>query len=291
MEWLVTAVGFVPVALVLRDVFHTILHPAGGGHITRSVFRAVWQALHALPGDRPLTLAGPLAFVATVAVWTLTLVFGFALVYWQHLDARFGFASRLDPDANTSLLDSVYFSFVTLATLGYGDITPSQLPFRLFAPIQSILGFALLSAAISWLLELYPALQRRRTLAATALSLQAAERETGADPSPQLLESLSTSVDSAHVDLVHHSAIYYFHTDDPALDLAAALQYLSELSQRGGPQPATAMLRNSVDGLARKLAESYLHTASDADADTVLAAYAADHRFAGSSARPSASSP
>jgi len=277
VDWLITAAGAVPIAVALRDVFHTILHPAGGGHITRGVFRGVWRALHVLPGTRALTLAGPLGFVATLAAWWSLVLFGFALVYWRHLDEVFTFASSLDPDANVSLLDSLYFSFVTMTTLGYGDITPAQFPFRVLAPFEAFLGFALLTAVVSWLLELYPALKRLRTLAASALTLRDAERETGAAPSPQLVESLSSSVGAARIDLIHHSAIYYFHLDDPEANFAAALAYLAEVGRRPAPQPGAAMLGSSVETLTQLLARDFVRGPTGVDA--VLGRYGADHRL------------
>lgn len=48
-----------------------------------------------------------------------------ALVYWPQLSAEFRFASGLDAAQPTNFWAAVYVSSVTLATLGYGDITPT----------------------------------------------------------------------------------------------------------------------------------------------------------------------
>ena len=45
-------------------------------------------------------------------------------------------------------------------------------------PIEALLGFGLLSASISWLLLIHPAIARRRTLADEIALLRKAEEET-----------------------------------------------------------------------------------------------------------------
>lgn len=42
-------------------------------------------------------------------------------------------------------IDSFYFSFVTLATIGYGDLYPVTVLGKLFTVIYSILGLGLVS--------------------------------------------------------------------------------------------------------------------------------------------------
>lgn len=54
---------------------------------------------------------------------------------------------------------------MTLATLGYGDIAPATGWLRALAPLEAVVGFALVTAGISWTLALYPALSRQRALA------------------------------------------------------------------------------------------------------------------------------
>jgi hypothetical protein len=51
--------------------------------------------------------------------------------------------------------DAVYFSFVTLATLGYGDITPAASGARALAVLEAVFGQLYLAVLIARLVSLY----------------------------------------------------------------------------------------------------------------------------------------
>lgn len=48
-------------------------------------------------------------------------------------------------------IDSFYFSFVTLATIGYGDLYPVTVLGKLFTVIYSILGLGLVSLSAGFI--------------------------------------------------------------------------------------------------------------------------------------------
>ena len=50
---------------------------------------------------------------------------------------------------NWSILDSLYFSIVTLTTVGYGDFSPTTTAGKLFAIIYMIFGLSMIAASIS----------------------------------------------------------------------------------------------------------------------------------------------
>ena len=50
---------------------------------------------------------------------------------------------------NWSILDSLYFSIVTLTTVGYGDFSPTTTVGKLFAIFYMIFGLSLIAASIS----------------------------------------------------------------------------------------------------------------------------------------------
>lgn len=57
--------------------------------------------------------------------------------------------------STTALVDLVYYSFSTLTTLGYGDITPLSKPARMFAVTEAIVGQIYLTVLVARLLGLY----------------------------------------------------------------------------------------------------------------------------------------
>ena len=67
----------------------------------------------------------------------------------------------LEPSERIDLLDSLYLSLVTVAALGYGDIVPTYAWLRLVSPLEALIGCALLTAAVSWILQIHPALARK----------------------------------------------------------------------------------------------------------------------------------
>jgi hypothetical protein len=52
-------------------------------------------------------------------------------------------------------MDSVYFSFVTLTTLGYGDIVPVTSAARMIAALEAVAGVTYMAVAISRLVSVY----------------------------------------------------------------------------------------------------------------------------------------
>jgi hypothetical protein len=56
----------------------------------------------------------------------------------------------------------IYFSFVTIATLGYGDITPRLALAQMLAVLEAVLGQFYVAVVIAWLVSRYAAADRRR---------------------------------------------------------------------------------------------------------------------------------
>ncbi len=239
MAWLATGAGAALVLLVMRDIFHTLGHPEGQGRISHLVLRTTWRLSRRRGGKGHLArLAGPLALLAVIIVWGILAVLGWALLYWPSVPTGFKFASGPVPGAGRGLLDSLYVSMVTMSTLGFGDIVPTSAWLRIVTPLEALFGFALLTVAVSWVLQIYPALTRRRVLAIRLSVLRRADVVTALhDPGslmlPRLLDDLSTEIIQAAVDLREYSETYYFRDIDPNASLAASLTYAVELGRIG----------------------------------------------------------
>jgi hypothetical protein len=116
-----------------------------------------WLAARAPSDDqrtRILFVYGPLSILAMLVVWIVLLVLGWALV-WQGLREHIQGVERL-PSA-------VYFSGVTLFTVGYGDIVPTSPLGRILVLFEAFMGVITVALVISYLASLYGAFSRRET--------------------------------------------------------------------------------------------------------------------------------
>lgn len=298
MSLLVTIVGLILIVLVLRDIFHTLFHPSGTGSLSSQGARSLWRVARVAAQHRRqvLPLAGPLALVSIIATWALVLALGWALIYWPHLSEGVLLSTGLDPADNDGFLDAFYLSLVTLATLGYGEITPRTPWLRIMSPLEALVGFALMTASISWILSVYPVLARRRHLAREITLLrrdkaQLAQLWSGAihdDPAVLhgLLLSVAEQIIAIRGDLEQFPITYYFHPSDRDSALSLALPAILEIARRGQHDPSasvrvqSSLVMNAVQDLTTYVGETFLDRGDgDDDLDDVLAAYAADHLY------------
>ncbi len=296
MTLLATLVGAVLIVAALRDIFQQLFRPSGGGSLSRPLMHAIWRVFHRAAARRRvfLELAGPSILISIILSWVLLLTIGWALILWPRLPEDFLLATGLDPSNQSGFIDALYLSLVTLVTLGYGDITPTSGWLRVLLPLEALVGFGLLTAAISWVLSIYPVLSRRRSLAYEIHLTREAEQQTG-DPieqtSPEAaertLEDLASQLVTVQGDIVQFPVTYYFHNDDTRSSLPAAMPYLDRLAARASGQECpsgirlrAAILRTAVDDFSSLVASEYLRDPPSTPTGEILEAFARDHFFA-----------
>ncbi len=171
----VIVLGLAAVALVLHWLHNALPHDAvlagaygstilflalaAGGVLVR-VLRAGRVTSHHIQG--------------AVAVYLMMgLIWGFAYSLIElHRPASFNVsatASDAPRDPGENMRDLVYFSFVTLTTLGYGDVTPRSSSARTLATLEALVG------------QLYLVI-----LIARLVSVRATEAQTGAPRRPSI---------------------------------------------------------------------------------------------------------
>ena len=168
-----TAAGAVLLVLIIFDVYATVLHSSARyGPVGESLNRLVWRGARAAARrlsrtrrHKLLNMIGPLLLPLLIVTYIVLLVFSFALIYYPHVPSGFTFGA---PRPTPGWVDALYFSGVTLTTIGYGDIVPRAAGLRFIALVEAATGVALISLAITYLLTVYSALERKR---AVALSL------------------------------------------------------------------------------------------------------------------------
>jgi hypothetical protein len=283
------AAGAVLILVALRDVFDVLFNESGRAVLAHGVTRGVWRTFRAVAKRRRrvFSLAGPFALLAVVATWALLLIVGWALVYLPHMPDGFTLGSGVD--RTSPLIDSLYTSLVTLATVGFGDIAPAQPLLRLLTPVEALLGFGLLTASISWLLSIYPVLNRRRSLAYETHLLLESEKEIGASvveldasSAESVYSELTTRLVSVERDMATFPIAYYFATVDHRFSLPAVMPGLLDLARRGADEslPAAVRLRatmllEAIDDLAHALRP--FHGGGDGSTEDLIAAYRRDH--------------
>jgi hypothetical protein len=280
-----TVLGVVVIAAGLHDMFHTLLHPSGKGHISHLVLSGMWKVSKAT-GHRLGSAVGPAAMTAVVLLWVILQGTGWALVYYPHLPGGFTYSAGINPAAYSTAAEALYVSFVTLGTLGFGDVVATDPLIRLASPAEALTGFALLTAALTWFTQIYPPLSRRRALALEIKGLADvgyAGKLQSIDPvtASRVLDALTAKIVTVRIDFTQYPEGFYFQEEDPDLSLARQLPYLLKLRdaalehkepdvQLSGEQLSQALVQ-----LTNKLKKDFL--GSGDDPGQIIAAYAADH--------------
>jgi Ion channel len=280
--WTVLGAGLI--LLMLADVFHTLLYPHGSGPTGRAIMRGIWRLSKKLRG-RASSVAAPLAMAAVIAAWAGLAAVGWALLYLPHLPDGFVYGAGVPQRGDFA--EALYVSLVTLSTVGFGEIVAAGPLLRLVAALQAVTGFGLLTATVSWILQTYPALNRRRALAHQLNLFREAAGPKGVaalEPghAAGLLESMARNVASVSIDLLAFHESYYFGEVDQRGSLPATVAYAQQLAsdaQESGNrelQFAGRMLHAALDGLADVLRGKFGH-AGTTSAD-VFDSYELHHR-------------
>jgi hypothetical protein len=106
--------------------------------------------------------AGPINAERIYAALSAYVLIGLALgvVYWALEQSAPG-SLALSSARPVTLERTLYFSFVTLATLGYGDIVPVSEPASWLAILEAMGGQMYLAVLVARLVSLYATTQRR----------------------------------------------------------------------------------------------------------------------------------
>jgi hypothetical protein len=287
-----TVAGALLVLAALRDIFENLFHPHGRGTMSLALIRGIWRAMRKLVrgNHELLSLAGPIAFIAVIALWGVLVTAGFALILWPHFPADFAVSEGAGGEGD--LADALYMSLVNLTSLGYGDIVPTAAVLRFFGPLETLLGLGLLTASISWILLLYRVLSEYRTLSHQISLLSDAGGEAGiglaeieAEAAARILADLTSRVVAVRDDFVHSPIAYYFHPRDARHALPVLLPKLIDvIAECSRPDRAPALrfqagvLGHALGDLLETVARDFVG-APAGDVAATLDAYRRDHMW------------
>lgn len=158
--------------------------------------------------------------VLTLGIWLGTQALGFALVYYPGVTAN---GLVVGASLRRSFGAALVFSSATLASLSFSDLAPRSMTYHAVAAAETLVGLAIITVTISYILNVYQVIQGQHALA-SALHHQA---EDGGDPrsilAPHFVdgrpEGLSTHLREFHRGLVEqgeglrrYPIVFYFQS-------------------------------------------------------------------------------
>jgi ABC-type multidrug transport system fused ATPase/permease subunit len=279
--------GIVIVLGVLWEAFETIILPrrvARRFRLTRVFYISTWFPWKAIARnfhsskrrETFLSFFGPLSLLMLFVLWAVSLIFGFALLYYSA-------AAGSDPVLATLRTD-LYMSGTTFFTLGLGDVTPHTQLERVLAVSESGLGFGFLALVISYLPVIYQAFSRREVNivlldargGSPPTAAEILRRHSGEDGKKALQgllsdwERWSAEILESHVS---YPVVSYFrsqHSNESWLAALTAILDVSALLIAAADNACTrqarltfAMCRHTVVDLSQVFYRTPVHTGHD----------------------------
>jgi hypothetical protein len=168
LRWLEPAAGGLLVFLALLDLFLTVLYArAGAGFISDRVARSTWSFFYMLSKAfrkrqaTVLSLSGSFIVVVLIATWATTLTLGSALILHPYLGTS---VRSSDKDStSTDFLTALYAGGSSMSLVGSSDYSAKTTSFRMVYLFNSLLGMSVMSLALTYVMQIYNALQDRNT--------------------------------------------------------------------------------------------------------------------------------
>jgi hypothetical protein len=253
---------------IALDMALTVLHPTIRGAFSHRLTRGLWRLIRSLSvltrSRRVLTFAGPLATIALFVAWLSGLWLGFALIYLPFVDqfsATVHFGHR-------GIFAALYASASVLTTLGLGDVLPTQNGIRVAVVSEAAAGVATVSAAISYVLSVYPLATQTR---AHALYLSDLRLRSPRAACEYIAATGNTGVSEVHQRLIdgHQSlrrfpVLYYFHPETEAesvvrlLESAAVVCVVARWAPPGEVTPYGVRLAKGLETTLALIRADYL---------------------------------
>jgi hypothetical protein len=249
--WLKVVAGIAIVLFAVREMFRDLFHPTRSGALSEWIARGLFHVCRRW--RRMLPTSGPLSMAVVILVWAMLLVTGFALIYWASFPAAYDIQGTVPVAGTERWWWSFYYSLEMLTTLGLGDIRPNPTWLKVLSACHTLLGFSLVTASITWIVLVFPALRRMRTLARKAITLKDAEDRSGvaviSSGMHVVLAGLAEEVIQSRVDFVHFPLLFYFYAGDQRASLPTALFPLMQFAEDGAKEGRDELVRLAATAL------------------------------------------
>jgi len=229
--------GALLIVLVLLDVFLTVLYARiGAGIFSHQLACWTWKLFRAISRpfprwrDQALSFCGPVIIVLMVFVWVFGVMAGIALIVQPKLGTSVASTTPGTPQPR-GFITALYIAGDAMTTVGSAEYRPQTPFFRMLFTFGSVVGFAMITLTLTYLLEIYNALQARNTFAvklhhASGDSGDAAELIAGVGPRGQFQAGYAhlteMSAEMIHLFEAHHfyAVLLYFRFREPQYALS-----------------------------------------------------------------------
>lgn len=164
---------------VLVDVFLTVLYARiGTGILSIRLAHATWTAFLMVARrlrhrGKILAMCGPIILVLLVFMWGLGLALGAALILQPHLGSSIRASVG---NTRTDFISALFAGGSSISVVGAANYTPQTGKLRFFYLFNSLVGISVLSLTLTYLMQIYTALQTRNSL---ALAVDISTERTG----------------------------------------------------------------------------------------------------------------
>ena len=229
MDLLLIVVGVLLIFAGLLDIFFAVLHYDGFGFLSSRLYKGLFEAVRFLARPMPrrlralgLSMAAPLMVPVTITLWIVLVLVGYAFVYYAGMmgGGSFNFSN---PSLEPSFGEALYASGTAISTLGFGDVTPTGGLYQALAVSEALIGFGILTLAISYVVGVYGVLQQ---LGVTSAGLLHQAEDTAEplsilrphfpDGEPRGIESQVVTHHRSLVEIYEglrrYPIVYYYHS-------------------------------------------------------------------------------
>ncbi|NJB86329.1 hypothetical protein GGR26_002097 [Lewinella marina] len=232
------------VAIALTDFIYTTLSCNGSGYLSTGLNRLLGKLL--VPhSDGMRNWTGVIHLVASLLMWIILLLAGGFLVYLSDDEMVVRAATKVPATAS----ERAYYTAFVFSTLGIGDYAPGNSMGRHVTAVYSLLGFGVLTTAITYILSVTGAVTQKKNLATFISGMGQTPSELLAyfttDPDGTLfsgrIDDLVNQLNSHLNDHLSYPIVHYFHSNRGAwsavIQLAALYECLVALRIRYRANP------------------------------------------------------
>lgn len=160
MNYFLLFTGIAIVLIVLQDFMYTTLSGQGAGFVTTAFNRTIFHIVRPHKGHMLINSFGFLHLIGTLANWIFLILGGSFLIFLSNPDYVLNSADGTVADG----LERLYYTIYVFSTLGNGDYLSGEGFGRIYTALLSLIGFGMLTTAITYMLSVTSAALNKRNL-------------------------------------------------------------------------------------------------------------------------------